>query len=438
MHGRLSADEKDAVMAAFRAGEIDVLVCTTVIEVGVDVPNATVMFVMDADRFGISQLHQLRGRIGRGEHASLCLLATRLPEESKAGERLKAVAGTLDGFELADLDLKERREGDVLGYSQSGRPITLRFLSLFEHREVIEAASEFCERVLPAGPRRSRNGSSGSAIHRHRPRRVPGQDMSRKRLTWLAVAVALADRGRLSDGGVGGQRAASFIAQAEVPTVAPVSTCWPGWPRCRCASAASTTAERRSVTRGPTTTRRPGGHNGCDTRNDILERDLVDKTYVSIKRCPNAVATGTLHDPYTNATVAFVRGNQIGASVQIDHIVPLALAWDLGARDWTDDMRLRFANDPANLLAVAGQANQDKGDSEPALVDAAQRRVPVPVRRAVHRGAARLRASRRCAVGGGAAGSRRDLPDALSTSCKPKCRYRFRGPAGTACRRRAR
>ena len=145
MHGRLPADDKDAVMAAFRDGQVDVLVCTTVIEVGVDVPNATVMFVMDADRFGISQLHQLRGRIGRGEHASLCLLATRLPEGSKAGERLKAVAATLDGFELADLDLKERREGDVLGYSQSGRPITLRFLSLFEHREVIEAAREFCQ-----------------------------------------------------------------------------------------------------------------------------------------------------------------------------------------------------------------------------------------------------------------------------------------------------
>jgi hypothetical protein len=109
----------------------------------------------------------------------------------------------------------------------------------------------------------------------------------------------------------------------------------------------------------------PGGHNGCDTRNDILNRDLVDKTYVALKRCPDAVATGTLHDPYTNATVAFIRGNQIGASVQIDHIVPLALAWDMGARYWTDEMRLRFANDPANLLAVAGQANQDKGDKEP-------------------------------------------------------------------------
>jgi hypothetical protein len=94
---------------------------------------------------------------------------------------------------------------------------------------------------------------------------------------------------------------------------------------------------------------------------------LVDKTYVSITRCPDAIGTGTLHDPYTNATVMFVRGNQTGASVQIDHIVPLALAWDLGARNWPDDVRLRFANDPANLIAVDGKTNQDKGDSEPAL-----------------------------------------------------------------------
>ena len=109
----------------------------------------------------------------------------------------------------------------------------------------------------------------------------------------------------------------------------------------------------------------PGGGNRCDTRNDILNRDLVDKTYVGTKRCPQAVATGTLRDPYTNVTVGFVRGNQVGASVQIDHIVPLAFAWDMGARDWTDQMRKRFANDPANLLAVAGKANQDKGDLPP-------------------------------------------------------------------------
>ena len=110
----------------------------------------------------------------------------------------------------------------------------------------------------------------------------------------------------------------------------------------------------------------PGGHNACDTRNDILDRDLVDKTFTAIVRCPTAVATGTLRDPYTSTTIAFTRGNQVGAAVQIDHIVPLALAWDLGARTWPDDQRKRFANDPANLLAVQGRANQDKGDAEPA------------------------------------------------------------------------
>jgi ATP-dependent DNA helicase RecG len=159
MHGRLAADEKDAVMAAFRAGDIDVLVCTTVIEVGVDVPNATVMVVMDADRFGISQLHQLRGRIGRGSHASLCLLATKFPEGSKAGERLTAVAGTLDGFALADLDLQERREGDVLGLNQSGRPITLRFLSLADHLDVIVDARELAQSMYARDP-----GNRGMAI----------------------------------------------------------------------------------------------------------------------------------------------------------------------------------------------------------------------------------------------------------------------------------
>ena len=109
----------------------------------------------------------------------------------------------------------------------------------------------------------------------------------------------------------------------------------------------------------------PGGRNGCDTRSEILDRDLTDKTYVATKRCPQAVATGELRDPYTDATVAFTRGAQVGAAVQIDHIVPLAYAWDMGARDWPEEMRTRFANDPANLIAVAGQANQDKGDLPP-------------------------------------------------------------------------
>jgi ATP-dependent DNA helicase RecG len=111
------------------------------------------MVVMDADRFGISQLHQLRGRIGRGQHPSVCLLVTNLPEASKAGARLKAVASTLDGFALADLDLAERREGDVLGLTQSGRPITLKMLSLAEHRSIIEAARGFAEHVYETDPR---------------------------------------------------------------------------------------------------------------------------------------------------------------------------------------------------------------------------------------------------------------------------------------------
>ncbi|ORW34031.1 ATP-dependent DNA helicase RecG [Mycobacterium paraense] len=152
MHGRLSADDKDAAMAAFRAGDIDVLVCTTVIEVGVDVPNATVMLVMDADRFGISQLHQLRGRIGRGEHPSLCLLASWVPPDSQAGRRLRAVAETMDGFALADLDLKERREGDVLGRNQSGRAVTLRLLSLADHGAYIEAARDFAVQAYERDP----------------------------------------------------------------------------------------------------------------------------------------------------------------------------------------------------------------------------------------------------------------------------------------------
>lgn len=111
----------------------------------------------------------------------------------------------------------------------------------------------------------------------------------------------------------------------------------------------------------------PGGHNGCDTRNDILDRDLIDKTYVAIRRCSTAVATGTLRDPYTSQTIPFVRGAKTSDAVQIEHIVPLAYAWDQGARNWSQQMRIRFANDPANLIAVDGPTNQDKGDAEPAL-----------------------------------------------------------------------
>jgi ATP-dependent DNA helicase RecG len=150
LHGRLPADEKDAVMRAFAAGDLDVLVATTVVEVGVDVPNATVMIVLDADRFGVSQLHQLRGRVGRGSAPGLCLLVSEGPPASAARERLAAVAATSDGFRLAELDLEQRREGDVLGATQSGRRSHLRLLSLLRDRDLIgEARTEAIAFVEP-------------------------------------------------------------------------------------------------------------------------------------------------------------------------------------------------------------------------------------------------------------------------------------------------
>jgi ATP-dependent DNA helicase RecG len=137
LHGRLPADEKDATMRTFARGDLDVLVATTVIEVGVDVPNATVMIVLDADRFGVSQLHQLRGRVGRGAAPGLCLLVTEAAPGTPARERLDAVADTSDGFRLAELDLEQRREGDILGAAQSGRRSHLRLLSLLRDRDLI-------------------------------------------------------------------------------------------------------------------------------------------------------------------------------------------------------------------------------------------------------------------------------------------------------------
>ena len=148
LHGRLSADDKDTTMQAFTKGEIDVLVSTTVIEVGVDVPNATIMVIMDADRFGVSQLHQLRGRVGRGTSPGLCLLVTQCEEETPARERLIAVAGTLDGFELSRIDLEQRREGDVLGASQSGTQSHLRLLRVLRDEALIERAREDAETLI--------------------------------------------------------------------------------------------------------------------------------------------------------------------------------------------------------------------------------------------------------------------------------------------------
>jgi ATP-dependent DNA helicase RecG len=142
LHGKLPAEEKDLTMRRFAAGELDVLLATTVVEVGVDVPNATVMMIMDADRFGVSQLHQLRGRVGRGELPGLCLLVTESPDSSKARARLDAVAATTNGFELARLDLEQRREGDVLGAAQSGRRSSLRLLTLLKDEALILKARE--------------------------------------------------------------------------------------------------------------------------------------------------------------------------------------------------------------------------------------------------------------------------------------------------------
>ena len=152
LHGRLPADEKDAVMRSFAAGVIDVLVATTVIEVGVDVANATVMMVLDADRFGVSQLHQLRGRVGRGSAPGLCLLVTEASEETPARERLDAVAATLDGFRLAEIDLEQRREGDVLGAAQSGRQKHLQLLSLKRDEKLIVEARTAAATLLDGDP----------------------------------------------------------------------------------------------------------------------------------------------------------------------------------------------------------------------------------------------------------------------------------------------
>ncbi|GAA1372072.1 ATP-dependent DNA helicase RecG [Luteococcus sanguinis] len=152
LHGKMHPDDKDAAMARFAAGETDVLVATTVIEVGVDVPNASVMVVLDADRFGISQLHQLRGRIGRGSLPGLCLLVTSSEVGTPARDRLDAIQRTRDGFELAELDLAQRKEGNVLGASQSGTRTTLRLLRVIDHAELIQHCRELAERLIAADP----------------------------------------------------------------------------------------------------------------------------------------------------------------------------------------------------------------------------------------------------------------------------------------------
>jgi len=153
LHGRQSSELKDETMSAFAKGEIDVLVATTVIEVGVDVPNASMMVIMDADRFGVSQLHQLRGRVGRGSTPGLCLLVSNADEESPAMARLNAVSGTLDGFELSRIDLDQRREGDVLGRAQSGTKSHLRLLRVLRDEELIEEARRVAIELVTSDPK---------------------------------------------------------------------------------------------------------------------------------------------------------------------------------------------------------------------------------------------------------------------------------------------
>ena len=365
MHGRLSTDEKDAVMAAFRAGEIDVLVCTTVIEVGVDVHNATVMFVMDADRFGISQLHQA-ARPHRPWRARRPLPArSQTAGTIQGGTTAQGGRGHAGRIRTCGSRSRGAPRGDVLGYSQSGRPI-VRFLSLFDHREIIEDAREFCQTHFEKHP-----ADPGMALWQ------PNSPIPSVSSTWTSPEPRTAGRagsggdaghrGRLSDGRFGAGAPHIRRAGRRCRPSHRVSTSWPevmqiplrirGFDYRRAAFGDSWTDDNPA----------PGGHNGCDTRNDILDRDLVDKTYVSIKRCPTAVATGILHDPYTNETVAFVRGNQTGASVQIDHIVPLALAWTSEPATGPTTCRLRLPTARRTGSAVADRPIRTRSDSEPAL-----------------------------------------------------------------------
>jgi ATP-dependent DNA helicase RecG len=151
-------------MRDFSSGAVDVLVATTVVEVGVDVPNATTMVIMDAERFGVSQLHQLRGRVGRGSAPGLCLLVTEVPEDSRSRERLDAVAATVDGFKLSRLDLEQRREGDVLGAAQAGRKSSLRLLTLLRDEELIGQAREEATVLVKSDPELVHHRALAAAI----------------------------------------------------------------------------------------------------------------------------------------------------------------------------------------------------------------------------------------------------------------------------------
>ena len=167
LHGKMPSDEKDAVMQAFARGDVDVLVATTVVEVGVDVPNASTMVILEADRFGVSQLHQLRGRVGRGGLPGLCLLVTEAALGTPARQRVDAVAATLDGFALAEVDLELRGEGDVLGDAQSGARSSLRLLRVVKDADIIAEARIAAERVLDDDPALVRHPGLAAALERN-------------------------------------------------------------------------------------------------------------------------------------------------------------------------------------------------------------------------------------------------------------------------------
>jgi ATP-dependent DNA helicase RecG len=164
LHGRMDAGQKTEIMQAFLAKEIDLLVSTTVIEVGVDVPNATAMVILDADNFGISQLHQLRGRVGRGSAKGLCLLLTAAEDDSIALQRIEAVAGESDGFKLSEIDLELRREGDVLGATQSGGRSSLRLLRVIQDADLIQKVRAELEEVFEQDPNLAGNPTLRQAI----------------------------------------------------------------------------------------------------------------------------------------------------------------------------------------------------------------------------------------------------------------------------------
>ncbi len=324
-------------MDAFTRGEIDVLVSTTVIEVGVDVANATTMVIVDADRFGVSQLHQLRGRVGRGGLPGRCFLRTSAGESSPSMERLRAVAASNDGFELARIDLMTRREGDVLGAVQSGVASSLRFLSLVDDADVIDdarglAAEVVLDDLTLADHRRSPISSTPSWDRRgSRTWTSPDGPPARRvrpltARAWVASSSVRRSRSpspcrRCAPPGAGPRvDARPAVAALAALTTVPARTHRDDYDRTAFGPAWTTVRTRRSRATAAT------------TRDDILDRDLRDTTHVATTACARAVASGEMRSPYTGDRVDFRRGRERGGTVQIDHIVPLALPGRRGPR----------------------------------------------------------------------------------------------------------